>query len=121
MDTDLIKWTTFLNDLESNKVSLTEIISFLSKNIKHACYGCYFCSQSAEELSHLYPIEEKLIKTIVEDCNPENRNIYEEVIYLPIQDIYLKRVGSYEYDEQIQICSPFFKVNKYTKTIEYYE
>lgn len=119
MNTDLIKWTTFLHALEKDTLQVEEIINFLNDNVKDPCHGCYFSSQTYEQLDELYDLEEKLINTVIEDFTVDK---YEEVIYLPVQNIYLKRVGDYyKYGKEIYGLKPFYEVKKYTKTIDYYE
>jgi len=120
MNTELNKWKTFLHALEKDTLQVEEIINFLNDNVKDPCYGCYFSSQSQEQLSELYDLEEKLINTLKENFSLENRYKYEEIIYLPIQHLYLKRTARYGYDE-IYDLTPFYEVKKYTKTIDYYE
>ena len=99
MSTQLSNWKEFLYALEKDTLQVEEIITFLNTNVKSPGYGCYFCSQIKEDSSALYDLEEKLINTLVEDFTVDK---YEEVIYLPVQNLYLKRVADYhKYDKEI--------------------
>ena len=119
MSTQLANWKEFFQALEKDILQVEEIITFLNTNVKSPCCGCYFSSQMKGDSAALYDLEEKLINTLVEDFTVDK---YEEVIYLPVQHLYLKRVADYhKYDKEIYGLKPFYEVKKYTKTIAYYE
>lgn len=120
MTDDFIAWELFFNSLKNNRLSIEEIIEFLNTNVTKACYGSYFCSQGNGNLKSLYELEDELIETVLEACDPDDRDVYQEVIHIVNEDIYLKRLGRYDYSGDIIITTNFFQVAKFIETREYY-